>query len=184
MVTNITLDTHKFNKVLGLLASTSTTDAVETGFVSTSVGVHQLANCKNSHCVLYDSQGNLVYKGTPEFIAHSHVIGNTGDQRQDLETSFMRTLAGPEEHSPLAVAGVPSYFKGTDGVVRVVERLNGNYRIRTVTPGASDLSNQSLWQPGRSGHPGMTKTQQRAVNRYKAGKLGFKKALKEGGVKL
>lgn len=58
----------------------------------------------------------------------------------------MRELPGPDDTQPLKDWGAPNYFRTPSGAIRVLERIDGTYTVRTVQ--GANFMYQSLYKPG------------------------------------
>jgi hypothetical protein len=78
---------------------------------------------------------------------HTVAVGHTHVRRVgDRETTRARELPGRGDHL-VVEAGVPNYIMTPTGAIRVVERIDGKYRVRTVR--GDDARDQDRWRPGR-----------------------------------
>ena len=87
------------------------------------------------------SEGDKVW--VREAQSNARTMGNPSNDAMfsKLETEC-RNLPGPGDHEVLAANGVPNYILTPDGSVRVLERINGSYEVRTV--GGSDYGGESI----------------------------------------
>ena len=76
-------------------------------------------------------------------VGHTHVPSASGNRRE----TRARELPGPGDHVPLERWSVPNYIRTPEGHIRVLERINGVFRVRTVR--GTDANRQDRWKPGK-----------------------------------
>jgi hypothetical protein len=124
---------------------------------------------------------------------HSHNLIPAGENNEagadavaSLTANFRRALPttvgskGENDTDASVITGIPNYTLGTDGILRATERIDGEWRVSTVTPDAPDAYDQENWAPGRQIR--LSPNQRRAIDLYQKGKISYEKALKMGGI--
>jgi len=86
-----------------------------------------------------ESGGSFNVPSSAIGIGHTHVRGA-------WEETIQREWPGPGDHR-VVMGGRPNYFRSPAGAVRVVERTDGQFRLRTVL---GQPYNDAQWSPGRA----------------------------------
>ncbi len=79
---------------------------------------------------------SVTVNGSDLALAHLHV-----EQGNELET-LGRELPGPQDHQVVEQAGVPNVIYTPKGRIMVVERINGQIKVRTIYGGSSQLNSK------------------------------------------